>query len=97
LKARPLKHGFSKDHPVGKLHAGHILNAINDSLFDLYNNVKFAKELWKKLETRYMKQDTITKGFIKGFKRLVFKRFCYIFYTNNSRKRCQKTLYDYFH
>ena len=43
---------------------GHILNAMEDSLFDLYYNVKSAKELWEKLETRYMKEDATYKKFL---------------------------------
>jgi len=37
---------------------------MNDSLFDLYYNVTPAKELWKKLETRYMKEDAISEKFL---------------------------------
>ena len=43
---------------------GHILNAMNDSLFDLYYNIQSAKELWEKLEARYMKEDATSKKFL---------------------------------
>ncbi|CAM8996966.1 unnamed protein product [Rhodiola kirilowii] len=33
---------------------GHILNGMSDSLFDVYQNVEFAKELWDALEAKYM-------------------------------------------
>jgi len=42
----------------------HILNAMNDSLFDLYYSVKFAKELWEKMKMRYMKEDATSKKFL---------------------------------
>jgi len=41
-----------------------ILNAMRDSLFDLYYNVKSGNELWEKLETRYMKEDATSKKFL---------------------------------
>jgi len=43
---------------------GHILNAMEDILFDLYYNIKSTKELWEKLETRYMKEDATSKKFL---------------------------------
>ncbi|GJZ46349.1 hypothetical protein Tco_0593945, partial [Tanacetum coccineum] len=36
---------------------GHILNGMSDSLFDIYQNVKSAKELWDSLESKYMAED----------------------------------------
>ena len=33
---------------------GHILNGMSDSLFDVYQNVESAKELWDSLESKYM-------------------------------------------
>ena len=33
---------------------GHILNGMVDSLFDVYQNVESAKELWNILEGKYM-------------------------------------------
>ena len=35
-----------------------------DSLFDTYQTVIYAKELWNLLETRYMKEDAISKKFL---------------------------------
>ncbi|KAG8500112.1 hypothetical protein CXB51_004144 [Gossypium anomalum] len=35
----------------------HILNGLSDGLFDTYQNEVTAKELWDKLETRYMTED----------------------------------------
>ena len=43
---------------------GHILNGMSDSLFDVYQNTETAKELWKKLETRYMSEDASSRKFI---------------------------------
>ncbi|GKE26330.1 zinc finger, CCHC-type containing protein [Tanacetum coccineum] len=37
---------------------GHILNAMSDSLFDVYTNVESAKELWDSLESKYMAEDS---------------------------------------
>ena len=36
---------------------GHILNGMSDSLFDVYQNVESAKELWDSLESKYMVED----------------------------------------
>ena len=33
---------------------GHILNVMSDSLFDVYHNVPTVKELWDRLEMKYM-------------------------------------------
>ncbi|GJW80832.1 zinc finger, CCHC-type containing protein [Tanacetum coccineum] len=33
---------------------GHILNGISDSLYDIYQNVKSARELWDSLESKYI-------------------------------------------
>nr|GEX92079.1 zinc finger, CCHC-type [Tanacetum cinerariifolium] len=37
---------------------GHILNGMSDSLFDVYTNVKSAKELWDSLESKYIAEDS---------------------------------------
>ena len=42
---------------------GHILNGMVDSLFDVYQNVESAKELWNILEGKYMAQDATRKKF----------------------------------
>ncbi|EEF41151.1 conserved hypothetical protein [Ricinus communis] len=36
---------------------GHILNPMSDSLFDVYHSIPTAKELWDKLEIKYMQED----------------------------------------
>ncbi|CAM8999967.1 unnamed protein product [Rhodiola kirilowii] len=43
---------------------GHILNDMSDPLFDLYQNVEFAKELWDALEAKYMQEDASSKKFL---------------------------------
>nr|KAJ0207190.1 hypothetical protein LSAT_V11C500269530 [Lactuca sativa] len=42
---------------------GHILNGMSDSLFDIYQNFEFAKELWDSLESKYMVEDASSKKF----------------------------------
>ncbi|GKC60683.1 zinc finger, CCHC-type containing protein [Tanacetum coccineum] len=43
---------------------GHILNAMSDLLFDVYQNYSTARELWNTLEERYFTKDTTSKKFI---------------------------------
>ncbi|WOH00675.1 hypothetical protein DCAR_0520048 [Daucus carota subsp. sativus] len=43
---------------------GHILNGMSDSLFDVYQNVESAKELWDSLESKYMAEDASSKKFL---------------------------------
>ncbi|GJT92815.1 hypothetical protein Tco_1081660 [Tanacetum coccineum] len=43
---------------------GHILNAMSDPLFDLYENYPTARDLWKALEERYLMEDATSKIFI---------------------------------
>ncbi|CAM8960563.1 unnamed protein product [Rhodiola kirilowii] len=43
---------------------GHILNGMSDPLFDLYQNVESAKELWDALEAKYMQEDASSKKFL---------------------------------
>ncbi|XP_074337415.1 uncharacterized protein LOC141674603 [Apium graveolens] len=43
---------------------GHILNGMSDSLFDIYQNVESAKELWDSLESKYMAEDASSKKFL---------------------------------
>ncbi|XP_071739761.1 uncharacterized protein [Rutidosis leptorrhynchoides] len=40
-----------------------ILNGMFDVLFDVYNSVEWAKELWDKLEAKYMADDASRKKF----------------------------------
>ena len=44
--------------------SGHILNAMTDSLFDIYQYVESAKELWEELEAKYMAEDSSSKKFL---------------------------------
>ncbi|GJV47130.1 hypothetical protein Tco_1437342 [Tanacetum coccineum] len=43
---------------------GHILNGMSDSLFDVYQNVESAKELWDSVESKYMAEDASSKKFL---------------------------------
>ncbi|XP_052626923.1 protein FAR1-RELATED SEQUENCE 5-like [Lactuca sativa] len=43
---------------------GHILNGMSDSLFDIYQNFEYAKELWDSLESKYMVEDASSKKFL---------------------------------
>ncbi|XP_057247239.1 uncharacterized protein LOC130589734 [Beta vulgaris subsp. vulgaris] len=43
---------------------GHILNSLTDPLFDLYQNVESAKELWDALEAKYISEDASSKKFL---------------------------------
>ncbi|GKC88603.1 zinc finger, CCHC-type containing protein [Tanacetum coccineum] len=43
---------------------GHILNGMSDSIFDIYQNVESAKELWDSLESKYMAEDASSKKFL---------------------------------
>nr|GEX91948.1 zinc finger, CCHC-type [Tanacetum cinerariifolium] len=45
---------------------GHILNDMSDALFDVYQNVGSAKELWDQLESKYMAEDASNKNFFMG-------------------------------
>ncbi|GKD58798.1 hypothetical protein Tco_1296307 [Tanacetum coccineum] len=42
----------------------HILNGMSGPLFDIYHNVKSAKELWDCLESKYMTDDASSKKFL---------------------------------
>ncbi|XP_017985342.1 PREDICTED: uncharacterized protein LOC108663940, partial [Theobroma cacao] len=43
---------------------GHILNGMSNALFDAYQNKASAKQLWDKLEARYMAEDASSKKFL---------------------------------
>ncbi|GJU19097.1 zinc finger, CCHC-type containing protein [Tanacetum coccineum] len=43
---------------------GHILNGMSDPLFDIYQNMESAKELWDSLESKYMAEDASSKKFL---------------------------------
>ena len=42
---------------------GYILNAMSDSLFDIYHSVLITKELWDRLEMKYIQEDVTNKKF----------------------------------
>ncbi|CAM8972633.1 unnamed protein product [Rhodiola kirilowii] len=46
------------------IYSGHILNGMSDPLFDLYQTVESAKELWDALEAKYMREDASSKKFL---------------------------------
>ena len=43
---------------------GHILNGKSDPLFDVYQNVESAKQLWDALESKYLAEDASSKKFL---------------------------------
>ncbi|KAF7821185.1 uncharacterized protein G2W53_026640 [Senna tora] len=43
---------------------GHIFNGLCDALFDVYQDSTSAKDLWNKLEARYMQKDATSKKFL---------------------------------
>ncbi|GJX24816.1 hypothetical protein Tco_0231112 [Tanacetum coccineum] len=43
---------------------GLILNGMSDSLFDIYQNVEYYKELWDSLQDKYMAKDGSSKKFL---------------------------------
>ena len=43
---------------------GHILNGMSDALFDVYQSVGSASELWTQLETKYINEDASSKKFL---------------------------------
>nr|GFB25738.1 zinc finger, CCHC-type [Tanacetum cinerariifolium] len=43
---------------------GHILNGMSDLIFDIYQNVKSAKEVWDSLESKYMAEDASSNKFL---------------------------------
>ncbi|KAJ9558412.1 hypothetical protein OSB04_013026 [Centaurea solstitialis] len=50
---------------------GHILNGMSVPLFDLYQNVENAKQLWNDLESKYIVEDASSKKFLKEFKHIL--------------------------
>ncbi|KAK9734016.1 hypothetical protein RND81_04G108700 [Saponaria officinalis] len=48
------------------IYRGHILNGMSDSLFDIYQNVESARDLWNQLESKYMDEDASSKNFLVG-------------------------------
>ncbi|CAM8917562.1 unnamed protein product [Rhodiola kirilowii] len=43
---------------------GHILNGMSNPLFDVYQNIESAKELWDAIEAKYMREDASSKKFL---------------------------------
>ena len=43
---------------------GHILNSMSDVLFNVYQSMEIAKELWEALENKYMMEDASSKNFL---------------------------------
>ncbi|GJW30536.1 hypothetical protein Tco_0047411 [Tanacetum coccineum] len=43
---------------------GHILNGMSSPIFDIYQNVESAKELWDYFESKYMAEDAFSKKFL---------------------------------
>ena len=43
---------------------GHILNAMSDNLFDIYQNKATAKKIWDSLEAKYLLEDAASKKFL---------------------------------
>ena len=39
---------------------------MSDALFDVYQGMELAKELWEALENKYMTEDTSSKNFLIG-------------------------------
>ena len=43
---------------------GHILNSMSNALFDVYQSMESAKELWKALENKHISENASIKNFI---------------------------------
>nr|GLL21524.1 uncharacterized protein LOC109168281 [Ipomoea trifida] len=43
---------------------GHNLNGISDTLFDIYQYEESSKDLWEKLEAKYISEDASSKKFL---------------------------------
>nr|GEY50310.1 zinc finger, CCHC-type [Tanacetum cinerariifolium] len=50
------------------IYKGHILNGMSDSLFDVYTNVKSAKELWDSFKSKYMAENSSIIEFGDSYK-----------------------------
>ncbi|KAL3534519.1 hypothetical protein ACH5RR_002980 [Cinchona calisaya] len=57
-------HGRQKWKNDDYICRGHILNGMSEGLFDTNQNVPFSRELWDKLEARYMKEYATSKKFL---------------------------------
>ena len=42
---------------------GHILNTMSDGLFDVYYTIATEKELWDRLQAKYLREDATSKKF----------------------------------
>ncbi|KAK4404477.1 Retrovirus-related Pol polyprotein from transposon TNT 1-94 [Sesamum angolense] len=57
------KHKYDRDNKTVR---GHLLNHMNNSLFDLFVNYRSAKDIWTTLETRYGGDDAGRKKYFVG-------------------------------
>jgi len=57
-------HWRSKFYNDDYICRGHILNSMSDALFDVYQGMESAKELWEALENKYMTEDASSKNFL---------------------------------
>ncbi|KAL0461372.1 UNVERIFIED_CONTAM: hypothetical protein Slati_0024800 [Sesamum latifolium] len=57
------KKKFNRDNKTVR---GHLLNHMNNSLFDLFVNYRSAKDIWTTLETRYGGEDAGRKKYVVG-------------------------------
>ena len=48
------------------LFKNYVMNALIDSLYNVYSNKKAAKELWESLDWKYKTEDVGAKKFIVG-------------------------------
>ncbi|KAL0285969.1 UNVERIFIED_CONTAM: hypothetical protein Scaly_2804600 [Sesamum calycinum] len=63
---RPEEDAKVKDDRDNKTVRGHLLNHMNNTLFDLFVNKKSEKEIWNTLETRYGGDDAGRKKYVVG-------------------------------
>ena len=40
------------------------MNSMSDALFDVYQSMELAKELWEALENKYISEDASSKNFV---------------------------------
>ena len=56
-----VKKKFEKDNKIGR---GHFLNHMANTLFDLFSNYKYAKEIWDSFEKKYDVDDAGKKKYV---------------------------------
>ncbi|GJU65343.1 hypothetical protein Tco_1247178 [Tanacetum coccineum] len=62
VKSNTSQREFGNDDFIRR---GHILNAMPDPLFDVYQNYPSSRELWKALEERFFTEDTTIFKYLK--------------------------------